>query len=204
MHDEDKISRHEIAQGFLYDHSRINLNTVEVHNALANVEALLELLLEKGILSEEDFEKKRMQVDERLRSLFVEKGMAVALQEHESSKYKLSTSSKVDCENRIHLCRAACCRLQFALSKEDVEEGIVRWDLSHPYFIARRDRGNCAHLVPEAYTCNVYQYRPIPCRRYDCRKDERVWQDFQNKIVNPRLHENDWPNCLAEEKEAEE
>jgi hypothetical protein len=31
----------------------------------------------------------------------------------------------------------------------------------------------------------VWQQRPIPCRGYDCRKDERIWLDFEKRIINP-------------------
>ena len=41
--------------------------------------------------------------------------------------------------DRVHLCKASCCRLPFALSRQDVEEGIVRWDLGQPYLIDQRE-----------------------------------------------------------------
>ena len=165
---------------------------------MASVEAILESLLELGILTREEFEERRKKAEEKLRTRFVEQGMGVAIQEHETSKYKIGSTPMVDCENRVHLCRAACCRLQFALSKEDVEEGVVRWDLGHPYFIARADDGCCAHLHSDTHECEVYQHRPLPCREYDCSRDERVWQDFENKIINPRLEDENWPNCLVD------
>lgn len=197
MQKDNTVIRSEMIQGLLYDHTRINLNTIETHNALASIEALLESLIELGILTREEFEERRKKADERLRARFVEQGMGVAIQEHEASKYAIGETSKVDCENRIHLCQAACCRLQFALSKEDVEEGIVRWDLGHPYFIARAENGCCTHLDPDMHVCDVYQQRPMPCREYDCSKDGRVWQDFERKIINPRIGEEGWPDCLV-------
>jgi len=199
---DDEISRGEWIQGLLYDHTRINLNTIEVHNALASVEALVETLVERGLLDREELDRHRAKADERLRKAFVEKGMAVAIQEHETGKYELEAAAEIDCASRLHLCGAACCRFQFALSKEDVEEGVVRWDLGHPYFIARTDSGCCSHLDPVARTCGVYEHRPIPCRKYDCTADERVWQDFENGIPNPRITDPDWPGCLKAEEDS--
>ncbi len=198
MKEDDAVTRSEMIEGFLYEHTRINLNTIETCNALASIEALLEILVELRVLTREEIERRKEAAEESLRVRFVEQGMGVAIQEHDTSKYMAEATATVDCENRVHLCRAACCRLQFALSKEDVEEGVVRWDLGHPYFIARADDGYCAHLQPDTHGCEVYQQRPMPCREYDCSKDERVWQDFDNKIINPRLGEDDWPNCLVE------
>jgi len=69
---------------------------------------------------------------------------------------------KIDCESRLPLCRAACCRLSFALSKQDVREGIIRWNLEKPYVIAKDGDGYCIHLEKEAMSCSVWKSRP--CR----------------------------------------
>jgi Fe-S-cluster containining protein len=113
----------------------------------------------------------------------------VALQEFDQDKYQFNEEVEIDCENRVHLCRAACCRLELALSKQDIEEGIVKWNLGKPYLIARDADGYCRHLDRESRRCSVWRQRPIPCRGYDCREDERVWLDFENGIVNPKLDE---------------
>jgi len=192
----------DLLQGLLYTHQRANLNTVEAHRALAAVEALLEVLVEQGVIDREAYAEQREAVEERLRREFVEKGMAVAIQEHPTGKYEHEGSVEIDCEARIPLCGAACCRLSFALSKEDVEEGTVRWDLGRPYMIARTDEGRCVHLDGETRTCGVYAQRPIPCRAYDCRKDLRVWLDFDERIPNPALARADWPSTAEAEAQA--
>ena len=202
MKDDETISRNDVIQGLLYEHSRINLNTIEAHKALASVESLLEVLIEQGVLDREIYEQRRKEIDARLRQSFVEQGMGVAIQEHETGKYEFEGSAEIDCENRVHLCKAACCRLSFALSKEDVEEAIVRWDLGHPYLISRTEEGCCAHLNPKTRACGVYEHRPIPCRQYDCRKDKRVWIDFDGKVPNPKVGDADWPKCLESELDA--
>ena len=68
------------------------------------------------------------------------------MQEFGVSKYAFQGGAEINCENRIPLCKAACCRLPLALSKEDVQEGIVRWDLGHPYLIAQDKDGYCVHI----------------------------------------------------------
>jgi Fe-S-cluster containining protein len=199
MADDGTVARGELIQGLLFSHTRINLNTIETHKALAKTEALLEILVEAGLLDPEEFERKRAEAEDRLRTAFVEQGMSVAIQEHDSGKYEPRELPEIDCENRVHLCHAACCRLQFALSKEDVEEGIVRWDLGRPYFIAHRADGSCVHLRPEDRRCDVYAHRPVPCRVYDCSRDKRVWEDFEKRIPNPRVGDPSWPACLRDE-----
>jgi Fe-S-cluster containining protein len=96
-------------------------------------------------------------------------------------------SGPIDCENRVHLCKAACCRLWFPLSRQDVDEGVVQWDLRYPYIINQDDDGYCKHLERATCRCTVYQHRPLPCRTFDCRQDKRIWVDFANKVINPDL-----------------
>lgn len=200
MQDDDTLDRGELVQGLLYAHTRSNLNTVEVHQTRAAVDALAELLIERGLVTRADYDTRRAQSEARMRESYVEKGMAVAIQERDVSKYDVEGSGAIDCVSRVSLCKAACCRLHFALSKEDVEEGIVRWNLGHPYFVARAPDGCCTHLDPGTRCCRVYEHRPIACREYDCREDERVWLDFANRVPNPRVSEADWPGCLQQDR----
>jgi Fe-S-cluster containining protein len=117
--------------------------------------------------------------------------MAVAMQEFGVSKYEFKGGTEIDCESRLPLCKAACCRLPFALSKQDVKEGIIEWDLGQPYMNARGADGYCSHLDRCSGGCGSYDHRPIPCRGYDCREDKRIWLILR-RTVNPRLSDPSW------------
>ena len=80
------------------------------------------------------------------------------------SKYDFPGGALVDCENRVHVCRAACCKLPLALSKEDVEEGALRWELGQPYMIAHTADGYCVHMDRETRRCGVYGVSARPSR----------------------------------------
>jgi Fe-S-cluster containining protein len=193
----------EVLRGLVYSHNRANANTTELHKAAVTLQAVVELLIERGVLDRETLEARREAATENLRRHFLERGMAVAVQEFGFSKYEFQSGAVLDCENRLHLCKAACCKLPFALSKEDVEEGTVRWDLGKPYLIAHGEDGYCVHLDREQHCCGVYGQRPIPCRGYDCSQDKRIWIDFEKMIINPRIEEPDWPACLNEDQETQ-
>ena len=190
----------DVLRGLIYTHNRANANTAEVHQTSAMLRALIALLVESGVLDRETLAARCQEESEQLRHQYITRGMAVAMQEFSVSKYEFQGGAVIDCENRLHLCKAACCRLPLALSKEDVQEGIVRWDLGQPYIIARNQDGYCTHLEQGTCRCTVYAHRPIPCRGYDCRNDQRIWLDFENRVVNPRIAERDWPECLAGQK----
>jgi Fe-S-cluster containining protein len=90
------------------------------------------------------------------------------------------------------------------LSKQDIYEGILKWDLGSPYLIAQDKDGYCTHFERDTCRCTVRENRPVPCRGYDCRSDKRIWLDFDNKIVNPNINRPDWPQCeVATEVAAE-
>jgi len=91
---------------------------------------------------------------------------------------------EIDCVARLPLCQAACCKLQFALSAEEVEAGTVAWDLGHPYFIRQGRDGYCVHNDCATRSCGVYQARPAPCRSYSCAGDARIWKDFEGRVIN--------------------
>jgi hypothetical protein len=127
--------RDEVTGGLLYCHSRLNANTSKLLESASFLYALVELLAEKGLLEIAEIDARKPIVAARLLDRFLDNGMGVALQEDEQDKYAFADTAEIDCENRVHLCKAACCRMSFALSQQDVEEGIVKWDLGQRQFM---------------------------------------------------------------------
>ena len=76
----------------------------------------------------------------------------------------------------------------------------MHWDLGQPYLIAHNGNGACSHLEPTTWSCTVWAHRPVPCRAFDCRKDERIWLDFERMIINPDISRDDWPQCIVQEE----
>src|SRR5919205_3632775 len=190
--------RNNVAAGLMYAHGRENANTSKVLEVASFSYALIELLMERGVISVEELDERKRQVGQRLTEKFAEKGMGVALTNDEQDKYAYEGSVEIDCESRMALCRGACCRLSFALTVQDLEEGRVKWDLGRPYMIRHDEDGYCHHVERTSKRCRVYENRPVVCRAYDCRKDKRIWEDFENRIVSPDL-ENLFPRRAAAE-----
>ena len=94
-------------------------------------------------------------------------------------KYALEEPD-IDCAALLPLCKARCCTMAFPLSRQDLDERVVRWDYGQPYTIARNTTGYCVHN--SAGKCEVYDKRPGVCRSYDCRQDKRIWKDFEKRI----------------------
>src|SRR5690348_10553079 len=127
--------RKEIVAGLQYTHSRASANTSRALESATFLYALIELLTEKGILTIEELDARKDKIADRVEKRFLSKGMGVVLQEPDQDKYAFQAEAHVDCENRVHLCKAACCRMIFPLSRQDVAERLIMWDLEAPYLI---------------------------------------------------------------------
>jgi Fe-S-cluster containining protein len=75
----------------------------------------------------------------------------------------------VDCAGRLSECKARCCTLNFALTRSEAAGGAIRHNPERPFFIARDPDGYCPHMDRRSYACNIYDTRPLRCRRYDCK-----------------------------------
>ena len=75
--------------------------------------------------------------------------------------------------------------LVFGLSTQDLDEGLIQWDHGQPYLIRHDADGFCTHQDRATGQCGCYQVRPAPCRSYDCRKDARIWTDFDQRVLAP-------------------
>jgi Fe-S-cluster containining protein len=89
------------------------------------------------------------------------------------------------------ICRARCCTLDVKLSRQDVEEGQLEWEVEQPYILRKTNDNHCVYLGDNG-ACTTYETRPMECRRFDCRDDARIWQDFDNKIPTPMPFARDY------------
>ena len=101
-----------------------------------------------------------------------------------SDKYGVE-GEPIDCASRLELCQARCCSFTVTLSRQDLEEGELAWDIDHPYVLRRGANGYCANLGGEDARCQRYEHRPATCRSYTCKNDTRVWIDFEQRIPAP-------------------
>lgn len=170
----------DVARGLRFNHIVEHQTRQKLAELSASFYALVETMVARGALPLDDYEKRRQMTMEREAvKLRGEAGPVVSLI---PDKYALDKLPEIDCEARLHLCKARCCTLTFPLSIQDLDERVVRWDYGRPYQIGRRPDGYCVHNEPGTCHCTVYAQRPGVCRQYDCRGDKRIWKDFENRI----------------------
>jgi Fe-S-cluster containining protein len=166
-------------------------NEKQLAEVRAVLERLIEVLLAKGVLAEGH---KRV-FDKTAELAGRPKSPKVRLRVL-PDKYTMS-GVDIDCASRFHLCHARCCSFSFELSKQDVEEGKVLWELEDPYLIRHETDGFCSHLDRRSLFCTIHAQRPGTCRAYDCRGDPRVWIDFEARVPAPMP---DWLPLLKPEQ----
>jgi Fe-S-cluster containining protein len=149
----------------------------------ASAHGVIHTLLKKGVVTSEEIAgattKVRQELTER-KELSGPGTMVRVDQAGSDSKPPV----KVDCQARLHVCHAACCKLQFALTVPELESGKIKWDLGRPYFIRHNSHGSCVHVDPASGACRIYADRPGVCRGYSCAGDTRIWKDFDKMELN--------------------
>jgi hypothetical protein len=180
--EDDFIRRSELEDAVRFVHLMSMQSRLAIERIEAQVNALIAGLTKAKSLDEqamvEDFpEASKRAREQSLLAAHVKIGPA-------ENKYGVATP-EIDCEARMPLCQARCCRLTVHLAFQDIDEGI-RWEYARPYELRRRESdGYCMYSHEETRSCGIYEKRPSVCRKYDCRADARVWLDFENRIPAP-------------------
>jgi hypothetical protein len=171
----------QIERASLFTHSALGRSATHVREMETFLYGLVDVLLAKRVVTAEEVGAAVERVEHALKPEIREPGVALRIDEDAGEP---APPVVVDCAARLHLCHAACCRLDFALSADEVERGAVRWDLGRPYMIRHDATGSCVHNDPGDATCSIYADRPGTCRRYSCANDQRIWTDFEGMQPN--------------------
>jgi hypothetical protein len=185
----EPVTGTELARAFDAVYRRMGALTRRLERTSTYTHALLELLVDGGSLDKGELGEMVNAIRPMVAKELDDDGANVAINVQHEDKYAIEgpPDGPVDCDRRIHLCHGACCRMSFPLSQQDVEEGVVRWDLRHPYMAKKQPDGSCVHQEADSKGCEVYEHRPSVCRVYSCRHDDRIWLSFEDYVPNPEL-----------------
>jgi Fe-S-cluster containining protein len=176
---KDPLER-QVEDGNLFTHSALSHLAERLNRVESLLYALADLCVDKNLVVPDELKI----YNQRIRDALAQQGEAASagvvmrVDPEEPPK-----AAQIDCKARLPLCKAACCSLSFPLSAEEVERGLVKWELGRPYFARKDERCACVHLDKEK-GCMVYDDRPRVCRTYSCERDERIWKDFENMVPN--------------------
>lgn len=174
--------REDLEKGLRFLHTLGMQSKIDLVDLNTRILALVELLVGSGTLDLRAYEERRAKVSDREAERMNKEGHVHVLVGNEENKYALKDLPEVDCEALRPVCQARCCKLGFLLTLQDLDEGI-RWSYSNPYHIGQAEDGICFHSDRQTGLCKIYDKRPAVCRGYDCSKDQRIWKDFENRIL---------------------
>jgi Fe-S-cluster containining protein len=179
----------KLTPGLVYVHTRLDDNTYKSVRNEAKLAALIEILVEKGIIEPEKIEERGKRILLDLIKTFAASAFGVEFLDSKYDAHEPKDDVIIECSGRVSACKAVCCRLPFALTRKEVETGIIHWEFARPYLIAKNADGYCAHFDRDKFTCTIHENRPVSCRLFDCRTDKRwpVWRDFEKNTANPIL-----------------
>lgn len=161
----------QVEQGNLFAHSELTKQAARSSESEALLNGLVGLLVKHQVVDADEL----MAIVEAARPA-TRHVVPVAVRTDEKVE-----EPQIDCASRLPICKAVCCRLHFALSVEEVEGGVMKWELGRPYFNRHNDEGYC-HQWDGG--CTIYDDRPNPCRVYSCEHDDRIWKDFEAMELN--------------------
>jgi Fe-S-cluster containining protein len=171
----------EVVRASLFTHTALSRAGLQFRELEVFVLGLINVLIERGVIDQDDLQQAVFAVRDELQTAAAPPEPDVMLRVDPEAA---DGPAVVDCASRLPICKAACCRLRFALTSEEVERGVIRWDLGRPYIIRHDETGMCVHNDPASGACEVYTERPRPCQQYSCATDERIWRDFDRMELN--------------------
>jgi hypothetical protein len=184
---EDLVQQLEksLASGLRFANFMAATNQEQAKENKLLLHALMELLVSKGLIHVHEIEERKKMLLESLKE-DEKRQPKIYLVDVPDGQQEID-DLVIDCAACHAVCRGACCTLWFALSVRDLDQGHVKWDYLRPYGIAQDGDGYCVHFDRATYMCGIYENRPLICRTYDCRKDKRIWVDFEQQTLVPEL-----------------
>ena len=180
--DHNRELERQVERGSLFTHTVLTEQAVRANENEAIVNGLVDLLIQSEVVKPDELltavESARKETADTGQLATV--GVAIRIDGDEAAE----PAVVVNCEERLHICKAVCCRMRFALSVEEIESGPMKWDLGRPYYNRRGDDGYCHQIDGETLGCSVYDERPSVCRKYSCAGDARIWKDFEAMEIN--------------------
>ncbi|WP_046757581.1 YkgJ family cysteine cluster protein [Kordia jejudonensis] len=171
-----------------FTHSSLSNQAERINEIESFLYGLIDTLIDDGKVKKEKLEEvvQNVRTETLARKEHFHAGIAIRVDGEEQK----DDFVPVNCDERMHICKGVCCKLNFALSVDEIESGTSKWDLGQPYYIRQKSTGYCTHLDEHKQCCSIYNDRPRVCRKYSCADDSRIWTNFEKMELNTEWIEN--------------
>lgn len=171
----------QLERSQLFTHTALSQHASRILEIEAFLYGLIDVLVKKGFTLPEALKRAAKDVRDEMDA---KKEINLPLIGLRMDDEPQSPRREVNCAERMPICKAVCCSLDFALNQQEIESGRIKWDLGRPYFIRQDADGHCCHNNRSTGGCGVYADRPLVCRQYSCEGDKRIWKDFEKMELN--------------------
>ena len=148
---------------------------------------LINTLIAGGLINDRKLQKITSLVKENMKEKGEQHAIGILINAPDDPNEEAPTLPMVNCDERLHICKAVCCQMKFALTAEEIEAGTIKWDLGLPYQIRQGKDSYCTHIDKDKKCCTIYDDRPKVCHKFNCTNDKRIWNDFEKMELN-----HDW------------
>ncbi len=176
-------------EGNLFAHTVLTEQIIRQNESDAFLYGLIDYLSQKGIVIPDELLQQVQAVKKEIleKKDYAKLGVVIRV----DSETEEQPFVPVNCSERLHICKAVCCKLSFPLSIKEIESGTLKWEMGKPYRIRHQSNGYCCHIENMDKKCSLYESRPSVCKKYSCANDARIWTDFERMILNDKwLEEN--------------
>lgn len=149
------------------------------------VQCLLQVLMTKGYVNKEELDAVFPNM-----ARAVEEVRAKQITGPRSASLPADTPEPTDLDCSAHHadCHAACCTsFNVFLTSEEAASNKYHWDVALPYRLLVDERGTCVYFDAESLKCTIWHDRPLSCRKFDCRTDGRIWEDYGKRQLSEMM-----------------
>lgn len=146
------------------------------------VQCVLQILMTKGLIRREELD----QVYPAMRKMMAElRATQLTGPRLYQSLADVAEPKDLDCSAHHQSCGAACCTsFSVVLTAEEAASNKYLWDIAFPYRLLVDEAGTCVYFDRTSLSCTIWADRPAACRTFDCRKDDRIWDDYAGRRVS--------------------
>jgi len=170
-----------VERGQLFTHTALSQVSSRILEIESFLYGLIDVLVAKGVTLPDPLKRAASEVRDEMAA---KEEIGLPLMGLRMDDNEQAPPREVNCAERMPICKAVCCSLDFALNQHEIESGRIKWDLGRPYFIRQEADGHCCHNNRATGGCGVYADRPLVCRQYSCEGDKRIWKDFEKMELN--------------------
>lgn len=163
------------------------------------LQCLLQVLLNKGVIKKEELDS---QFPNMAAGLEIVRTKQITGPKTAQPREDAVEPHDLDCSAHHAICDAACCTsFNVFLTAEEAASNKYLWDVAMPYRLLVDEDGRCVYFDNITHRCTIWKDRPASCRNFDCRSDDRIWDDYPTRNLSSMMMDSKARQAAARQRE---